>query len=198
MRESVRQLFQKTQCSWCESFYTTALFLCPNRKLQSSCPDIRQLSSEKRATLLKEEKWLRHAEEMFRQVQKRGIMARCRNEDCLSLNPNPQTITCWRCGQDALTCPSCHKPALNYDIESDLWICINSACGYQLAGKSETYLSHAQDNQPAYSTDKEVVKERLRARRNTIRLIIVITIMIVAIFILIMWAMLGGQITRLF
>lgn len=195
MKESVRQLFQTTQCSWCESFYTTALFMCPYRKLQSNCNDIKVLSHSKRAELLKDEMWLRHAEEMFRQLRMGGgVMARCINENCLAANPNPQKTTCWRCHKD-LTGACGHEVPLDYDIGRDLWTCPKQGCTVIIRGKDESYLSPStRDSYPTYDTDKEVIKRRLRARRNAHRLIAFAAVVTVAVFVLIIWVTIGNRI----
>ena len=65
---------------------------------------------------------------MLRQVEEKGILARCRA--CFALNPNPQKQLCWQCSKDTLRCPRCREsPFLRYEIELGIWKCPNAACG---------------------------------------------------------------------
>lgn len=120
-------MFQTTHCSWCRKFYTQP-FLCPHRRLQSSCVSFDRLAEEERRSLLGDEKWWWRMADMLQWVQERGIMAKCRERGCFALNPNPQKSTCWQCGKDSLRCPGCKEaPILRYDIEKDFWKCPNAA-----------------------------------------------------------------------
>jgi ribosomal protein L37E len=133
---NVVRIFQTTQCSWCRKFYTQEPFLCPARRLQSSCFYFDRLANEERGQLLGDEKWWWRMADMIQQVQDRGIMARCR--ECGALNPNPQKAVCWHCGKDTLCCPECQqkrgmKLILRYNIERKRWKCPNTACGKEFA-----------------------------------------------------------------
>jgi ribosomal protein L37AE/L43A len=133
LREAVK-LFQTIQCSWCSNFYTNEPFLCPSRRLQSSCLYIKKLTANERKKLLGEDKWWWRMVDMVQQVQDKGILGRCR--DCGALNPNPQKYVCWQCGESALCCPSCQEsPVLRYDIQKDLWKCPSAGCGKTFAIK---------------------------------------------------------------
>lgn len=126
LREAVR-IFQTTQCSWCSRFYTQP-FLCPYRRLQSSCFSFDRLGEKERQGLLGDKKWWWRMADMLWQVQEREIMAKCR--ECFALNPNPQKTACWKCGRDSLCCPKCKaKLFLRYDIKNDIWKCPNTAHG---------------------------------------------------------------------
>ena len=55
-RRQALRMFQTTQCSWCKRFYTQP-FLCPYRRLQSSCRGFDILGEGDREHLLADEKW---------------------------------------------------------------------------------------------------------------------------------------------
>ena len=124
LREVVR-LFQTVQCSWCQKLYTQP-FLCPSRRLQSSCISFDRLDEEQRRKLLGEQKWWWRISDMMKNAQENGMMTRCRS--CFALNPNPQKRTCWDCGKDTLTCPACNT-MLRYDVEDGIWKCMRADCG---------------------------------------------------------------------
>jgi hypothetical protein len=77
--------------------------------------------------MLREEKWWWRMADMLREVQEKGVVAKCRL--CFALNPNLRKQTCWQCGGDGLTCPKCSaKSFLRYNMDTDEWKCPNSAC----------------------------------------------------------------------
>jgi len=119
------EMFATTQCSWCRKFYTTP-FLCPYDRLQSNCLSFDGLSAQERGRQVEDEKLWRRMADMLSQVEARGMMSRCREEDCLALNPNPQATSCWRCQRHSLSCPECDT-ILRYSIERDMWKCPNAA-----------------------------------------------------------------------
>lgn len=119
------ELFKTTQCSWCKLFYTQP-FLCPYSRLQSNCFSLNRLSDEQRRELLGQDKWWWMMQDMIRQAEERGVLAKCRQ--CSALNPNPQKPECWQCHGDGLTCPTCSGGLiLRYDIEGNFWKCPNAA-----------------------------------------------------------------------
>jgi len=125
-RRAAIRVFQTTQCSWCNKFYTSEPFLCPSGRLQSNCLSFQKLDPSERKRLLGEEKWWWRMSDMLQAVEDRGIMAKCRY--CFALNPNPQKTDCWQCGKDGLRCPGCEaKPFLRYSFETNRWKCPNAA-----------------------------------------------------------------------
>ena len=132
------RLFQTTQCSWCKKFYTQP-FLCPSDLLKSSCFFFVRLNEKERDAFLRNEMWWWRMQDMIMRADERGILARCRKNDCFVLNPNPQKRTCWKCGQDTLECPAC-RTLLRYDIEQNHWKCISAGCS-----KTYKYLTKEQE-----------------------------------------------------
>lgn len=118
-------LFQTSQCSWCRKFYTNEPFLCPFGQLQSNCASFDKLSEIEGWWWreYKGEKHLPRIADMIRQVEDKGIMAKCRDSKCGALNPNPQKSTCWVCGKQTLCCPQHPSLILRYNIKEDFWKC---------------------------------------------------------------------------
>ena len=119
-------LFQTSQCSWCRKFYTNEPFLCPCGQLQSNCASFDKLS-EIEGWWWREYKvqdYMPRIVDMIRQVENKGIMAKCRDSKCGALNPNPnqQKATCWKCNK-SLCCPQHPSLILRYKIEGDYWEC---------------------------------------------------------------------------
>lgn len=137
------RIFQTTQCSHCSRFYTQP-FLCPDRRMRSSCVSFNKLNEEERRLFLGDKKWWWRITDMLQQVQEKGIMAKCRK--CGALNPNPQQTTCWQCKENNLCCPHCREaPYLRYSIEDDFWKCPSAGCGKKIGIKKkaiEEVLSH--------------------------------------------------------
>lgn len=133
--QKILTLFQMSQCSWRRKFYSNEPSLCPFGRLQSSCASFEELS--------KVEEWLWREKnldkiqprvlDMMEQVVNKGTMARCRHADCGALNPNPQKISCWKCGR-SLCCPQ-HPSILRYDLDEDSWKCADTKHG-QTFGRS--------------------------------------------------------------
>lgn len=118
------EIFKKTQCSWCERFYTTQPFLCPERKLQSSCFFFKNLSSDQREKFLQDEKWWWRITDLVDRVEKEGWIKWC---PCGSANPNPVKPNCWLCGNSLYNyCPR-DGWLLSYEPISKLWVCTNPA-----------------------------------------------------------------------
>jgi hypothetical protein len=115
-------LFNTSQCSWCNKFYTQP-FLCVYGTLHSNCFFFERLSDNDRNTKVEDARWWWRAIEMVRQVEEHGVLARCRK--CGALNPNPEQYACWcGCGENSLTCPNClGRIILKYDISGDFWKC---------------------------------------------------------------------------
>lgn len=146
LRETIRT-FQTSQCSWCRRFYTQP-FLCPYRRLQSSCVSFDRLGEEERRSLLGDEKWWWRMADTLQRVQERGIMAKCREPGCFALNPNPQKAICWQCGRDSLRCPSCREaPILRYDSGKDFWKCPNASCSRKFAYRAKRHIVEPTMNQ---------------------------------------------------
>jgi len=120
--------FQSMQCSWCRRFFTQP-FLCPNRKLHSSCFFFDKLSEEERDTFLNDEKWWGIIVDLVRQAENNGVIKKCVN--CGALNPNPEKFVCWNCKHniyDRCPNPSCGLPTLYFDLEDNCWKCSNAIC----------------------------------------------------------------------
>jgi ribosomal protein L37AE/L43A len=131
--QSAMVLFQTTQCSWCKKFYTQP-FLCPFRKLKSSCLCFDELDKQNRGKFLNDDKWWWRMKDMVQQVQDNGILGKCRL--CGALNPNPQEYVCWQCGENSLCCPKCQEsPILRYNIQKNKWKCPSAGCGKEFAVK---------------------------------------------------------------
>jgi ribosomal protein L37AE/L43A len=129
--QSAMKLFQTAQCSWCKKFYTQP-FLCPFRKLKSSCLSFDELDKQNRENYLNDDKWWWRMKDMIQQVQDNGILGKCRL--CGALNPNPQEYVCWQCGENSLCCPRCQEsPILRYNIQKNKWKCPNAGCGKEFA-----------------------------------------------------------------
>lgn len=142
------KIFRTTQCSWCKKFYTHPL-LCPFMRLQSNCLGYDKLSDSDKDALLKDERWRWRIVDYVKQVQLNGILARCRNGDCLAFNPNPQKTTCWKCGQDTLCCPKCSgKLYLNYVYARGIWKCRNAACAKEFVYSSKKRFYGTQEQCP--------------------------------------------------
>ena len=124
LREAVKA-FDTTQCSWCKKFYTWSPSLCPFRRLESSCLYFERLDDLTKKALIGDTKWWWRIYDMLRQVQAKGIMAKCRG--CEVLNPNPQKAECWLC-QRSLCCPIHTQLVLRYDITKDSWNCPDASC----------------------------------------------------------------------
>jgi hypothetical protein len=196
-RKEIIRIFQTTQCSWCRNFYTNEPFMCIPRRLQSSCRFIKRLTGEERRSLLSEEKWWWRMADMLREVEEKGVMAKCRF--CFALNPNPQKTTCWQCNQEGLQCPSCIAvPVLRYSINLDEWKCPNAACGKRykyVPRESQGYAESTGDNlkEEKPSKHKEKSKSPKSSYRKTNRLVIWIVVLAAVFFILIVWVLLWNQ-----
>lgn len=79
------EVFKKTQCSWCELFYTQP-FTCPPRKLHSSCFHFSTLSPASRDRHLQGDRWWGRIIDMVYWVENKGVMKWC---VCGAANPNP-------------------------------------------------------------------------------------------------------------
>jgi hypothetical protein len=129
-------LFNTSQCSWCNKFYTQP-FVCVHGTLHSNCFFFEKLSDNDRKTKVEDARWWWRAIEMVRQVEEHGVLARCRR--CGALNPNPEGHICWQhSGENSLTCPHClGHIILTYDISGDFWKCPNSKHGGKYTSFSE-------------------------------------------------------------
>ncbi len=120
-------LFQLSQCSWCRRFYTGSPQLCRYKRLQSNCPSFEVLTEVKgiweRSEAIKE--WESAIIDLMQEVEQKGIVARCRNPECLAFNPNPapEESACWLCGSDTLRCPEHQSLILRYNITENCWKC---------------------------------------------------------------------------
>lgn len=123
--EKYLTLFKTSQCSWCRKFYTNQPFLCPPKKLQSNCTYFDGLFEIPGWYSREEEikKYEQRIVEMMQEVERDGIMAKCRDSKCGALNPNPQHSTCWKCEKDTLHCPEHKSLILRYNIEENYWRC---------------------------------------------------------------------------
>jgi len=133
------QVFKSTQCSWCRIFYVDPL-KCPAKKIQVACDYYERLGSDVRELFLKDERWLGKIIDTISEVQKDGVISKCRHCGAISLNPN-KTV-CWQCDTQGLGCPNCES-LLHYDTSRNVWRCSNSQCGKRFAyrarrPKSET------------------------------------------------------------
>lgn len=118
--------FQSMQCSWCRRFFTQP-FLCPDRKLHSSCFFFDRLSDEERDNFLDDEKWWWRIVDLVRWTENNGVIKKC--VQCGALNPNPEKLTCWRCGHNIYDrCSNCGLPTLYFDLDINLWRCSNAKC----------------------------------------------------------------------
>ena len=118
--------FQSMQCSWCRKFFTQP-FLCPDRKLHSSCFSFDELSEEERGKFLNDEKWWWRIVDLVRQAENNGVIKKCVR--CGALNPNPEKFACWRCKHNIYDrCPKCGLPTLYFDLDDDVWKCSNAVC----------------------------------------------------------------------
>lgn len=169
-RRAAIKIFQGTQCSWCRKFYTQP-FLCPYGTLQSICVPFVELSQWERERFLSDERWWWRMNDMLFQVKRNGLMAKCREMDCLAFNPNPRSNTCWRCGKDSLRCPSCiPSPILRYDIDNNVWKCANNACGKQFTIKPRSEQpSYQESSYKARSSPKEEKRKAETRRRSPSR-----------------------------
>jgi hypothetical protein len=144
------KLFQTTQCSWCRKFYTQP-FLCPFKLLESNCVSFEGLTEKERDVFLRDERWWWRMQDMIIRVEEEGVLARCRKSGCLALNPNPNPNkeTCWKCGNDALSCPKC-RTLLRYGVDQNRWNCISAGCS-----KRYKYLTKEQleNEEKAFSDD---------------------------------------------
>lgn len=116
------EVFKKTQCSWCTRFFTQP-FLCPERKLHSSCPFFDRLRESYRDEVLNDDKWWGRIIDLIYWTETKGVIRWC--GVCESANPNPLKTTCWNC--PASIYPRCPKDSwlLDYDPVSKLWKCTN-------------------------------------------------------------------------
>jgi hypothetical protein len=130
------EVFKSSQCSWCRKFYTRP-DLCPYGRLQSHCFNFDSLGKLDRDNLVNLAVWSHKILLSVQDAIQKGTLARCRNKECLSFNPNPQKSLCWKCGQDTLSCPNCRVGRMNllliFDTENDVWRCQNTACGKKFA-----------------------------------------------------------------
>jgi curved DNA-binding protein CbpA len=126
--------FQSMQCSWCRRFFTQP-FLCPYRlQLHSSCFFFEKLSEEERDKFLDDKNWWWRIVDSVRQTENNGVIKKC--VQCGALNPNPDKLTCWRCGHNIYDrCPSCKLPTLYFDLDTTCWRCSNNYC----SGKKFTF-----------------------------------------------------------
>ena len=149
--------FQSMQCSWCRKFFTQP-FLCPDRKLHSSCFVFDKLSKEERGKLLNNEKWWWRIVDLVRQAENNGVIKKCVN--CGVLNPNPEQNTCWNCKHNIYDrCPKCGLPTLYFDLDDNVWKCAN-ARDY---GKRFTFDKLAvRTKKPAKEPVKESVKKPIK------------------------------------
>jgi hypothetical protein len=116
--------FKGTQCSWCVKFFTHP-FLCPKRKLYSSCHFFERLTEKSRSIHLSEEIWWGRIIDLLYWTETKGVIKWC--GFCEAANPNPLKTTCWNCLGPLY--PYCPKDSwlLNYDPSSKLWKCTNPA-----------------------------------------------------------------------
>ncbi len=118
--------FQSMQCSWCRRFFTQP-FLCPPRRLHSSCFFCEKLSEEERDKFLDDEKWWWRIVDLVRWTENNGVIKKC--VQCGALNPNPEKLTCWQCGHNIYDrCPNCGLPTLYFDLNTNFWRCSNAKC----------------------------------------------------------------------
>ncbi len=118
--------FQSTQCSWCRRFFTEP-FLCPDRKLHSSCFFFKKLPEEERDKFLNDEKWWWRIVDLVRWTENNGVIKKC--VQCGALNPNPEKLICWNCVHNIYDrCPNCGLPTLYFDLDINLWRCSNAKC----------------------------------------------------------------------
>jgi len=90
-------------------------------------------------------------------------------------------------------CPNCQKN-LYWDKEMWLWRCQNDSCK-----RIYTYEDlHKEQETSGVVTEKEVVKRKLKIRFRVRWLTALIVILVVAVFIIIVWATLGNQILHQF
>lgn len=119
--------FQSMQCSWCRRFFTQP-FLCPYRlQLHSNCFFFEKLSEEERDKFLDDKNWWWRIVDSVRQTENNGVIKKC--VQCGALNPNPDKLTCWRCGHSIYDrCPTCKLPTLYFDLDTNYWRCSNNYC----------------------------------------------------------------------
>lgn len=194
-RRAAIRVFQSTQCSWCSKFYTNEPFLCPPRRLQSNCFFVQRLDASKRRRLLGEERWWWRMSDMLQTAEDKGIIAKCRY--CMALNPNPQKISCWHCGKDALRCPECNaKPYLRFSTETNKWKCPNASCSKSFAFVPKRIDKDQYKGQKITRVykEKDAVKKKLKTRHSLRWLTILIAFLAIVMFGIIIWATIGNQI----
>jgi hypothetical protein len=88
-------------------------------------------------------------------------------------------------------CPKCGKN-LYWDEGLLLWRCLNKEC-------KRIFTYEELNKKPQYqNSEKEQVKERIKSRRATKRLIVTIAILASVTFIILVWLLLGSQIMEFF